>query len=963
VRFSGNGRNQRVMTPDIETNSLSLRFVETLYERYLKDPGKVPEDWRRYFEAVAAEEEFQSRFHVGPAFRPKSVFGNGVRSGGNGAAVASATDVAEFQHRVDLLLRNYRVRGHRQAKIDPLQARNKVLRELDPVYYGLLEGHMELRFRTDVLAGGGTPTLREIIQSAQNTYCRSIGVQFMHIDDMAVRDWLQTRMESTENRLELSREEQLRILTRLTDSVIFEEFIQKKFVGAKSFSLEGAETLIPLLDYAIERAGEQGVDEILIGMPHRGRLNVLANIMGKDPRKIFAEFEDSDPRRYLGGGDVKYHLGYHTDWITEKGHRVNLALAFNPSHLEFVNCVALGRLRAKNDRDMDVIGEKGMAILIHGDAAFAGEGIVQETLNLSRLEGYSTGGTLHVIVNNQIGFTTTPNQGRSTTYASDVAKMLQSPIFHVNGEDPEAVAQVVSLAMEFRHQYRRDVFIDMYCFRRRGHNEGDEPAFTQPLMYDAIRSRESVRDSYLNHLLKLGEVAKREADIIADFRRNHLEHELTVARREPQDSAPDGPRGGPENSQRPANILRGMWSRYTGGLESEAGDVATAVDAERLKGLLERLTILPEGFHLHPKLQRIFDTRREMAAGEKPLDWSAGEALALATLATEGVRIRLTGQDSERGTFSHRHSVLHDVETGKLHKVFQHLSPDQAPVDIYNSPLSEASVLGFEYGYSVGSPEGLIVWEAQFGDFVNVAQVIIDQFIATAEDKWRRLSGLVMLLPHGLEGTGPEHASARLERFLQLAAEDNIQVIYPTTPAQIFHALRRQVLRNWRKPLVVMSPKSMLRNPHAVSPMSDFTKGEFQRVLTDESVDPKKVERVVLCSGKIYYELATQREEHELENVALLRLEQIYPLPLKQLEAALKPYKSETPVIWTQEEPENMGAWHFLFVRFCNRLLDRFPFSAIVRPASASPATGSAASHRLEQQRVIRSALNIPLED
>ncbi|MEX2299905.1 MAG: 2-oxoglutarate dehydrogenase E1 component, partial [Bryobacterales bacterium] len=726
------------------------------------------------------------------------------------------------------------------------------------------------------------------------------------------------------------------------DAVIFEEFIQKKYVGAKSFSLEGSESLIPLLDLAIEQAGVHDIREIVLGMAHRGRLNVLANIMGKSPQQIFREFEDVDPQFHDGRGDVKYHLGYSSDWRTTGGENIHLSLCFNPSHLEFVNPVAVGRMRAKQDRARDLDREHGLVILIHGDAAFAGEGIVQETLNMSELEGYRIGGTIHVIVNNQIGFTTTPEQGRSSVYASGLAKMLQIPIFHVNGEDPEAVAQVIRLAMDFRQTFKRDVVIDMYGYRRHGHNEGDEPAFTQPLLYRAIAQRKSVREGYLEHLLALDGVTREEADSIAEERRKHLDEELSVARSE-------------DYVQR-AQRYTGIWSGYRGGPESETEDVETGVIRERLEALLEKLSRTPEDFHPHKRLVQLLKQRHEMAEGERPLDWSAGEALAFATLLTEGLRVRLSGQDSERGTFSHRHAVLRDIENGGRYVMLAHLASGQAPFEVINSPLSENGVLGFEYGYSLDWPDALVCWEAQFGDFVNAAQVIIDQFLASAEDKWNRLSGLVLLLPHGFEGQGPEHSSARLERFLTLAAEDNIQVAYPTTPAQYFHLLRRQVVRPWRKPLVVMTPKSLLRHPRVVSSLEEFTFGQFQRVIADDLGKRKAIKRVLLCSGKIFYELHQAREERKRSDVAIVRVEQLYPLADKHLEETLKVYADGTPAFWVQEEPDNMGAWRFIRYHMGDSLFGRLPFSGISRPASASPATGSASSHKLEQQKIIDEA-------
>jgi 2-oxoglutarate dehydrogenase E1 component len=929
------------MEPNLPS-SLSLPFVEGLYADYLRDPRSVPGDWQRWFEALGNGAE-RAAPRLGPSFAPPRLFDPGP-----GAPLArdGAADVAALQDRADQLVRAFRVRGHMAAAIDPLGLPRAPQPELDPSFYGFSERDLARSVSTETLGGRERHTLGELVERLQATYCRSIGVQFMHIDELEVRRWLQQRMESTRNRVQLSRAEQLRILTRLTDAVIFEEFIQKKYLGAKTFSLEGCESLIPLLDLAIEKSGEQGVDEVVLAMAHRGRLNVLVNLLGKGARQIFREFEDADPALHYGRGDVKYHLGHSSDWTLVDGRQIHLSLCFNPSHLEFVSPVALGRVRAKQDRWDDSERRRGLALLIHGDAAFAGEGVVQETLNLSELAGYEVGGSVHVIVNNQLGFTTRPIEYRSSTYATDVAKMLQSPIFHVNGEDPEAVAQVVRLGLDFRERFQRDVVIDMYGYRRRGHNEGDEPSFTDPLLYATIARRKSVREGYLEHLLELGGLSREEADEIAAARRRHLEEELSEARRE--DYVPPGQGSGK------------IWLGYVGGGESNVPRVETGVDEGRLAELLERLTAIPEGFHLHPKLQRGFAQRRAMASGERPLDWSAAEALAFATLATEGHRVRLSGQDTARGTFSQRHAVLHDFETDATWIPLANLAEDQAPVELLNSPLSEAGALGFEYGYSLDYPEALVVWEAQFGDFINAAQVIVDQFIASAEDKWQRLSGLVLLLPHGFEGMGPEHSSARLERFLLLAAEDNLQVVNLTTPAQYFHCLRRQVIRRWRKPLIVMTPKSLLRHPRAVSTLADLAQGGFRRVLHDDpAIDPAGVERVLLCSGKIYYELLEKREEDQRNDVGLVRLEQLYPLSEEDLEQALAPYPDAASAFWVQEEPENMGAWRFLRVRYGERLLGRLPFSGITRPASASPATGSAASHKLEQKEILLKAFDL----
>lgn len=919
-------------------NSANLGFVEEMYACWLRDRNSVPADWQRFF---AGQDGSNGDYRLGPSFKPPSVFHPPARRTSLKSDLRNM-EAAARQDRVDQLVRGYRVRGHMAAQVDPLGLPRPPQPEIDPAYYGFTDGDMDRPFSARDVGGAHVQTLRDLIQRLRNTYCRSIGVQFMHIDELKVRRWLQHRMEETENRLALTRKEQLRILTRLTDATILEEFIQRKFVGAKSFSLEGAESLIPLLDLAIEKAGEQGVDEIVLAMAHRGRLNVLANIMGKSPQEIFREFEDVDPQLHRGRGDVKYHLGYSSDWTTSSGHKVHLSLCFNPSHLEYVCPVALGRMRAKQDREKDAQHRRGLCLLIHGDASFAGEGVVQETLNLSQLEGYSVGGTLHVIVNNQIGFTTSPSEGRSSIYASDVAKMLQIPIFHVNGEDPEAVAQVVRLGLDFRQEFQRDVVIDMYCYRRRGHNEGDEPGFTQPLLYAAIQKRKAVREGYLEHLLNLGGVTREEADRIANRRRERLEADLNFARSDKYVPRSDAPMG--------------IWAGYHGGPEPSAKPVSTEVERPRLAELLQSLTKLPEDFHPHPKIERLLKLTREMAAGQRPLDWSTAELLAFGSLAVQGYRIRLSGQDSERGTFSQRHAVLHDVQDGHTHVPLAVLSPDQAPVEIYNSSLSEAGVMGFDYGYSLDWPDGLIMWEAQFGDFVNAAQVVIDQFIASAEEKWRRLSGLVLLLPHGMEGMGPEHSSARLERFLQLAASDNLQIVNPTTPAQHYHLLRRQALRRWRKPLIVMTPKSLLRHPKAVSPLDDLATGGFQKILPDARGDGAKTSKVLLTSGKVYYELEAERERLGRSDVAILRIEQLYPLSEEEIGAALAPYAAETPVAWVQEEPANMGAWRHWCCRLGRSLLDRYPFTGICRPPSGTPATGSHSSHKLEQQEIFQKA-------
>ncbi len=940
--------------------SSNLLFVEEIYADYERDPESVPAPWRRYFDSLSSQigSGENGATQIGPSFTPSSIFNpagssspaaregkgsNGIAYGARRATIAS--EAKERQEAVTQLVRNFRVRGHLLADLDPLGFTPvPEIPELQPDFYGFTEGDMDRVFACDKsFEPSGMLPLRELLARLHNTYSRTIGVQFTHIDDIEARRWLQQRMESTQNRIELSRKEQVRILTRLTDAVVFEEFIRRKFTGAKSFSLEGAESLLPLLDLSIEEAGEQGVQEVVIGMAHRGRLNVLANIIGKHPREIFREFEDKDPDLHLGGGDVKYHLGYVNDWQTSSGRKVQLSLCFNPSHLEFVNPVAIGRLRAKQDRIQDAMRERGLVILIHGDAAFAGEGVIQETLNMSQLPGYTVGGALHVVVNNQIGFTTGPSEARSSHYCTDVAKMLQIPIFHVNGEDPEAVAAVVKIAMDFRKTFARDAVIDMYGYRKLGHNETDEPTFTQPLIYAAIAKRKSSREAYLDRLLKLNGVTREEADAIADRRREELEKELSDARNE----APS-----------PAKV-RQIHGGYVGGLDEDAPEVVTAVRKERLQALLEQLTRLPEDFHPHPRIKRILQGREQMALGELPLDWSAGETLAYASLSTEGVPVRLTGQDSERGTFSHRHAVLHDMENDSEFMPLLNLSPDQARIEIRNSPLSEIGVLGFEYGYSLDALAGLTIWEAQFGDFWNTAQVIVDQFIVSAEDKWQHLSGLVMLLPHGYEGSGPEHSSARLERFLMLGAEDNIQVVYPTTPAQCFHMLRRQVMRKLRKPLIVMSPKSLFRHLECVSSLEDFSDGQWQHIIPDtHGIVGDKAKKVLLCTGKIYYELDKVREARGADDVAILRFEQLYPLRDEQIMEALAPYAEGTKIVWVQEEPENMGAWRHINYNHGEAIKSRFDWSFVSRPNSASPATGSSSSHKKEQEILIGKAFD-----
>ena len=947
---------------------INTGFVEELYAQYLENPESVDPGWRSYFDgrlgSTNGGNELLRRAPGLPLtnghLAPSLDLAFNAHAAASPLPAPSPQDherellaQAAIHGRVYKLLNAYRVRGHLFAHIDPLGVPPEAPPELELSNFELSPEDLDKPFPTIDLAGAGpVQTLREIIQHLEETYCRSIGVEYMHIDNPEQRAWIQQRMEATKNRLTLGDQEQLRILTKLSDAEIFEQFIQRSYgAGTKRFSLEGAESLIPLLDLLIERAGSEGVTEIVFGMAHRGRLNVLANIMDKSLREIFAAFEDKDAKRYLGGGDVKYHLGYSTDRPVESGQSVHLTLSFNPSHLEFVNPVVEGRVRAKQDRIVDQAEARRrvMPLLIHGDAAFIGQGICAETLNLTGLEGYSTGGTIHVIVNNQIGFTTNPSDSRSTRYASDIVRMIKVPVFHVNGEDPEAVAQVTHLAIEYRQRFGKDVVIDMYCYRRYGHNEGDEPRYTQPRMYAAIDRKPTVRQMYVKRLIEMGNVTEAKADEIVVRRREALETALEEVKQ--KGFAPV------------TYAMGGVWGHYRGGPDSATPEVSTSVPEERLRELARQLLELPHGFKPHPKVVPMLKARHDAIMSGEPFDWGTGEMMAYASLLHDKTPIRISGQDVKRGTFSHRHSVLMDVEKGDEFAPLSTVAIAPGRFQIYNSPLSEQGVLGFDFGYSLDSPSALVIWEAQFGDFLNGAQVIVDQFLTSSEDKWHRLSGLVLYLPHGYEGQGPEHSSARLERFLQNSAEDNIQVCNLTTPGQLFHALRRQVLRPWRKPLVIMTPKSLLRvaatskGPHRpVSTIKDLAEGRFQRVIPDQSgVDPGDVKRILLCSGKVYYDLAVARDERKATDVAIVRMEQLFPWN-EELAAAVAPYKDGTKLIWVQEEPRNYGAWYYITANLPDALHHRFPISCVARAASASPATGSRASHLLEQKMMIDEA-------
>ncbi len=767
----------------------------------------------------------------------------------------------------------------------------------------------------------------------------------MHIPDAGIRRWLLDRMEPPRNRPRLDAKKKRRIIYKLNAAELFETFLQDHYVGQKRFSLEGGEMLIPMLDAVIERAGGSGVREIVIGMPHRGRLNVLANILDKPYGMIFNEFEgDHLPETVGGDGDVKYHLGFSAEHVTSDKHTVHLSLSANPSHLEAVNPVVEGRVRAKQRRFKDKDRRLGIPVLIHGDAAFAGQGLVAETLNLSQLPGYRTGGTIHIVVNNQIGFTTAPTEGRSTRYCTDVAKMIEVPIFHVNGEDPEAVVYVAELALDFRQAFGKDVVIDMFCYRRHGHNEGDEPAFTQPIMCEKIKDRLSIRELYTEQLVLTGELSSQESETIAEMFPEKMQQVLEEVKRgagEPQ----------------PNRGFSGAWSGMSPSFSF--APVETGVAIETLRTLTEKMIAVPPGFSVHPKLARLLAARQKTFEAREPLDWAFAEALAIGSLLWQDTPVRLSGQDSRRGTFSQRHAVMVDTQTEDRLIPLNHLKENQAEFCVYDSLLSEAAVLGFDYGYSLDEPHMLIMWEAQFGDFANGAQVIIDQFIAPGESKWGRASGLVMLLPHGYEGQGPEHSSARLERFLQLCAEENIQVTVPSTPAQYFHLLRRQVRRNFRKPLVVMTPKSLLRHKQAVSPLDQLTVGHFHDVIDDPAA-PERARRVLFCSGKVYYDLAARRAAVSGQrDVAIVRIEQLYPWPSDLLKTVVKRYPSAREWVWVQEESQNMGAWTFAAPRL-EELLGA-PAQYVGRDASASPATGSKLVHDREQAEIVEAAVGLPV--
>jgi len=926
---------------------INAAAVEEIHDRYQVDPDSVDGSWRLRFESGAPEAQAPRSDSQPPPAVALERGDPASPAPGPADDPFAGLQQADRYARVLRLIHFYRARGHRIAHSDPLGEDATYFPELDPAHYGLGNDDMGARFITGDLPGGTIQTLREILDRLQTTYCGPIGAEFTHVQDPGRKAWLQDVMEKTQNKPQLATREKIRILEQLIGADLFESFIHTKFIGQKRFSLEGADTAVPMLQAAIELAPRLGINEIVFGMSHRGRLNVLTNVLGKSYEAIFSEFQDNPlVTSPFGSGDVKYHKGYSTDRFVESGERVHLTLTSNPSHLEAVNPVVVGRARAKQVRAGDTEGETILPVLLHGDAAFAGQGVVAETLNLSQLRGYSTGGTLHIIINNQIGFTTTPSEARSTLYCSDVAKMIQVPIFHVNGDEPEAAIYCIKLAMEYRQRFRGDVVIDLVCYRRHGHNEGDEPAFTQPQLYAKIRSRPLLRKLYAERLVEEGTLASEQVEEIEAARMEAL-----AAAHESIQSRPPGP----DEPYEP----NGPWTGFSRTRPEE--EVATAVSIERLSQVAESLGNLPEYFHLHPKLKALVYRRSRMVEDRAPIDWAMAEALAFGSLLLEGTSVRLSGQDCSRGTFSHRHAVFVDQESGEEYAPLAHLSDNQAHFEVLDSLLSEAAVLGFEYGYSLAEPGTLTLWEAQFGDFVNGAQVIIDQFIASAHVKWARMSGLVMLLPHGYEGQGPEHSSARVERFLQICAEDNMQVVNCTTAAQYFHVLRRQMRRKYRAPMVIFSPKSLLRAPQAASLVEDFSDASFQSVLDDflTSADPARVERVLFSFGKVHYDLMAERELLEgdaSERVALVRIEELYPWPEARLREILAAYANTEKVFWVQEEPRNMGAWSFVRDRLPELLPGGVALEYAGREASASTATGSLRVHRMEQAALVADA-------
>jgi len=891
-------------------------YIEDQYRRWKNEPAAVAADWRFFFEG----------FELADIDLP------GLERGIDQADALK-------QSRVEALIYRYRDLGHLLTCLDPLSACPTEHPLLSLSAFDLTEQDLDVAFFAPQFTQNQKAPLREILQALKETYCRSVGIEYMHLQDPDERKWLQKRMEPNHNQPDLTRDSKIRILKKLYQAALFESFLNKKYVGQTRFSIEGAEVVIPVLDHALEHLASIDCREIILGMAHRGRLNVLAHILQKPYEEIFYEFNSCyDPEGVVGAGDVKYHNGYLNDVPTSGNQAMRVFLVNNPSHLESVNPVVEGFVRARQDLAGDARRSRIIPLLIHGDAAFSGQGIVAETLNFSRLDGYQTGGTVHLVINNQIGYTTLPENARSTRYATDIAKMLMIPIFHVHGENPEAAVHVARLACDYRMRFGKDVVIDVVCYRRYGHNEGDDPYFTQPLMYEQIKARPPLHRQYSQKLIDGDVLRADEVDEMAQAVEEAFEKAFE---RSQSDACPFPADRFYENWEG----FHGTWSR---------GTQATGVPEKKLISLGQKLNDRPEGFSIHPRLGRVLEKRRHALEQGEAIDWAGAEALAFASLLSDGIPIRLSGQDSARGTFSQRHSVLFDTKSGKAYVPLNHLDPSQAAFSVYNSMLAEAGVLGFEYGYSLARPDGLTLWEAQFGDFANNAQAVIDLFIASGESKWQRLSGLVLLLPHGYEGLGPEHSSARLERFLQLCAEDNLVVCNPSTPAQYFHLLRRQAIGTVRKPLVVMTPKSLLRHPLAVSGVGELSGGAFQEII-DDPQQYRNPRCVLLCSGKIYYDLIQKRPEETASAMAVCRLEQLYPFPEEQLRGLRKRYAGARKWIWVQEEPENMGAWNFVRTRI--EAMIKKPLAYIGRKTSASTATGFKNIYESQQAAIIENAL------
>nr|WP_315041469.1 2-oxoglutarate dehydrogenase E1 component [uncultured Moraxella sp.] len=932
-------------------------YLESLYEDFLQDPTSVDEKYLPYFEQFAKDDDKNALHHaIQDQFLLLARNTTASKVTANVGGSCSPDELSKYsqnQMGVQNLITSYRRRGHRHANLDPLglMARPEA-EELTLAYHGLSEADLDTVYPTnDLNIGKDKATLREIIEILQRVYCGSVGAEYMHVTTATEKAWIEKYLERNHGFIKFDNEKRKSILERLTAAEGLEKYLARKYTGVKRFGLEGGESFIPMVHEMIQRAGENGTQEMVIGMAHRGRLNLLVNILGKNPKDLFDEF-DGKKQPTIGSGDVKYHNGFSSNVMTPGGE-AHLALAFNPSHLEIVSPVLIGSVRARQVRRNDTTGNTVLPIVVHGDAAFAGQGVNQETFQMSQTRAYATGGTLHIVINNQVGFTTSRiEDARSTEYCTDVAKMVHAPIFHVNGDDPEAVVFIAQLAYDYRKEFHKDIVVDMYCYRRNGHNEADEPSATQPLMYSVIKKLPTTREIYAKKLADESVISSTDATTYDDNYRESLDKGDYVA------SA---------LVHEPNKELFVDWTPYIG--HDLEDNWETGVDINKLKAYGEKMAQMPEGYELQRQVAKVVEQRLAMQTGQEPLNWGAAETLAYASLVDEGYPVRITGEDVGRGTFSHRHSELYNIKDGSMYIPLTNVSENQARFDTFNSLLSEEAVLAFEYGYSTTTPNALVIWEAQFGDFANGAQVVIDQFISSGETKWQRLSGLTMLLPHGYEGQGPEHSSARLERYLQLCAEDNMQVITPTTPAQIFHALRRQVLRPARKPLIVMSPKSLLRHKLATSTLDELATGKFETVISEiDQLDNSKVTRLVLCGGKVYYDLLEKRRELNLENVAIVRIEQLYPLPEARILEEVAKYPNLEGIVWTQEEPRNQGAWYYLAPHLFRLIAPPKPatrptkallLEPVARMPSAAPAAGSAQMHAAQQKKVVHDALGI----